>query len=219
MGAGLMLDLGHRREAADGSVTTLRLAGLALVVGGLLWQPLLAFQYLAGLHDRSATWQWSLDQFGFLVAMTCLFVGLASLDRAGVAGEGRVGRWAMHVLVFAWGALVLSQLLKLTVGWEVPGVGIVAGLLTYPAALLAGYAVVRAGRLTGWRRWPLLLEGVYETAVILVPLLALNWGPSWATEAGWQLCWVLVGVAALSQARKGSRVEQAVLAAGPMMKT
>lgn len=214
-----MFGLRHRRAAANPFVATSRLAGVALVLGGLLWQPLLTFQYLAGLHERSATWQWSLDQFGFLVAMMCLFVGLALLDRAGVAGEGLVGRWSMHVLVFAWGALVLGQLLKLTIGWEAPGVGIFAGLATYPAALLAGYAVVHAGRLTGWRRWPLLVEGVYETLVILVPLLALNWGPSWVTEAGWQLCWVLLGVAALSQARKSSPVEQEVLAGAPMMRT
>ena len=55
---------------------------------------------------------------------------------------------------------------------------------------------MHAGRLTGWRRWTLLVEGVFETLVVLVPLLVLNWGPSWVTEAGWQLCWVLVGTAA-----------------------
>ena len=209
----------HRRTAANPLAATLRLAGVALVVGGLLWQPLLAFQNLAGLHDRSASWEWSLDQSGFLVAMSCLFVGLAALDKAGIAGTGLAGRWAMRVLVFAWGALMLSQLLKLVIGWELPVVGIVASLLTYPAALLAGYAVVYAGRLTGWRRWPLLVEGVYETLVILVPLLALNWGPTWVTEAGWQLCWVLLGVAALTQARTTSRVEQGALAGAPMMRT
>jgi YD repeat-containing protein len=183
-------------------VATLRSGGVALVVGGLLWQPLLAFQNLAGLHDRAATWQWRLDQWGFLVAMTSLLVGLIALDRAGIPGEGRVGRGAMHVLVLAWGSLVLGQLLKLTIGWDAPALGIVGGLLTYPAALVAGYVVLRGGRLTGWRRWPLLVEGVYETLVILVPLLAWNWGPSWATEAGWQLCWVLLGAAALAQTRK-----------------
>jgi hypothetical protein len=209
----------HGSASAPGFVATLRLAGTALVVGGLLWQPLLAFQSVAGLHDRSATWQWSLDQFGFLVAMTCLLVGLVALDRARVTGEGRLGRWAMHVLVLAWGALALGQLLSLTIGWQVPGVGIVAGLLTYPAAVVAGSAVVRGGRLTGWRRWTLLVEGVYETLVILVPLLVFGWGPSWATEAGWQLCWVLVGVAALTEGRKVRRLDPEVPAGAPMMRT
>ena len=134
----------------------MRWAGAALAAGGLLWQPLLAFQNLAGLHVRSTTWQWYLDQWGFLVAMTCLLVGLAALDRARVTGEGRIGRGAMHVLVLAWGALVLGQLVKLTLGWDLGVVGIIGGLLTYPSALVAGFAVLRAGRWAGWRRWTLL---------------------------------------------------------------
>lgn len=73
--------------------------------------------------------------------------------------------------------------------------------------------------MTGWRRWTLLVEGVYETGVILVPLLVLDWGPSWATEAGWQLCWVLVGVAALTEGRNVDRVDPEVPAGAPMMRT
>ena len=118
----------------------MRWAGAALAAGGLLWQPLLAFQNLAGLHVRSTTWQWYLDQWGFLVAMTCLLVGLVALDRARVTGEGRIGRGAMHVLVLAWGAMVLGQLVKLTLGWDLGVVGIIGGLLTYPSALVAGFA-------------------------------------------------------------------------------
>ncbi len=214
-----MNDLAGRGVAADPSARTLRVAGISLVVGGLLWQPMLAFQNLAGLHDRSDTWQWSVDQYGFLVAMGCLLVGLVALDRTAVAGTGRLGRWSMRALVLAWGALVLGQLLKLTTGWEPPGLGIAAGLATYPAALLAGSAAVRAGRLTGWGRWALLLEGVYETLVILVPLLAANWGPSWATEAGWQLCWVLLGAASLTEASRTSRIGREAAAGAPMMRT
>lgn len=184
-----------------------------------MWQPLLTFENLADLHDRSTTWQWYVDQWGFLVAMTLLLVGLGALDRAGVTGEGRIGRGAMHVLVLAWGALVLGQLMKLTLGWDLAVVGIVGGLLTYPAALVAGFAVLRGGRWAGWQRWTLLGEGVYETVVILVPLLVANWGPSWATEAGWQMCWVIVGAAALTEARN---VDRFVIADHPearMMRT
>lgn len=210
-----------RNDAADPHTrrARYRTAGVALAAGGLLWQPLLAFENLAGLYDPSTTWQWYLDQWGFLVAMSCLLVGLVALDRAGVTGEGRIGRWAMHVLVLAWGALVLGQVVKLTMGWDVEVVGIVGGLLTYPAALVAGLAVVRSGRWTGWRRWTLLGEGVYETVVILVPLLVANWGPSWATEAGWQLSWVMVGVAALIEAQDPHGFASAEHAGARMMST
>lgn len=199
-----MNDDGFTQRLAVPGWPTLRIAGLALVGGGLLWQPMLAIEMLGHLDERSETWQWFANQSGFLVAMALLFVGLVALDQAHITGPGRAGRVAMHVLVFAWGLLVTGQVVSLVTGWEPPGVGIVGGLLTYPTALIAGIAVVRAGRMTGWRRWALLVEGTYETAVILVPLLAANWGPSWATEAGWQLCWVLVGVAALSEAHSHS---------------
>ena len=194
-------------------------AGMGLCAGGLLWQPLLAFQNLEELHERSTAWQWYVDQWGFLVAMTCLLVGLVALDRARVTGEGRIGRGAMHVFVLAWGALVLGQLVKLTLGWDLGVAGIVAALLTYPAALVAGFAVLRAGRWSGWRRWTLLGEGVYETVVILVPLLVANWGPSWATEAGWQLSWVVVGAAALTEARICERLAAEEPAGARMMRT
>ena len=60
-GAALMSSRRPRGAAAPDSLATLRVAGVALIIGGLLWQPLLAFQNLSGLHERSATWQWSLD--------------------------------------------------------------------------------------------------------------------------------------------------------------
>jgi hypothetical protein len=59
---------------------------------------------------------------------------------------------------------------------------------------------VRAGRLTGWRRWTLLGVGAYQTTLILVPVLLGAAGPSWPA---WQVCWVLVGVAAVRQPRAG----------------
>ena len=214
-----MSDTRSNSAAPNAHGTSLWWAGVGLLAGGLLWQPLLAFQNLADLHKRSTTWQWYLDQWGFLIAMMCLLLGLVALDRTRVTGEGRLGRGAMHVLVLAWGALVLSQLVKLALGLDLGVVGIVGSLLTYPAALVAGFAVLRAGRWSGWRRWTLLGEGVYETLVILVPLLVANWGPSWATEAGWQLSWVLVGAAALTEARNGDRLAAREPAGARMMRS
>lgn len=198
--------------------SNLRVAGMALVGGGLLWQPMLGIEKLVHLDERSQTWQWFANQSGFLVAMALLFGGLVALDRAHITGPGRAGRVAMHVLVVAWGLLVIGQVISLVTGWDSPLL-IVGGLLTYPAALVAGTAVVRAARLTGWRGWTLLIEGVYETAFILVPLLVANWGPNWATEAGWQLCWVLVGVAALRAVGVPSATGSTTPAVTPMMGT
>ena len=182
----------------------LPLAGVSLVAGGVLWQPLLAAEHLGHLDHlerRSGSWGWYVDQDGFLLAMVLVLVGLTALDRARVAGGRRVGRWAMHGLVLGWLLLVLAQAAMVWFSWSeadtVTGVG---GLLTYPTVLAAGAAVVRSRTLTGWRRWSLLGVGLYQTTLILVPLLLGAAGPGWLVEAGWQLCWVGVGVAALQQA-------------------
>ena len=178
----------------------LRVAGVCLIAGSVLWQPLLAAEHLGHLERRSARWAWYADQTGFLLAMVLVLAGLVALDRARVAGEHRVGRWALHGLVLGWFLLVVAQLGSLGFAWRaadaMTGVG---GLLTYPTVVLAGAAAVGAGRLTGWRRWTLLGEAVYQLALILVPLLLGAGGPGWAAEAGWQLCWLVVGVAAVQQ--------------------
>jgi hypothetical protein len=114
----------------------------------------------------------------------------------------------LHGLVFGWLLLVLAQAAKVWFSGPaadtVTGVG---GLLTYPTVLATGAAAVRAGCLTGWRRWSLLGEGLYQTTLILVPLLLGAVGPGWLVEAGWQLCWVVVGGAALQQVAESRRVE------------
>jgi len=183
--------------------------GVSLLAGSLLWQPLLAAEHLADVAHPSAGVGWYLDQAGFLVAMLLLLTGIGALDRARVAGAGRVGRWALRGLLLAWALLVAGEIAQLATGSEtaplvnaLQGIG---GLLTYPTGLVAGVAVARAGRLQGWRRWPLLATAVYETVVILVPVLVTNSGPSWAAEAAWQAGWALVGAAAWSQAREAAQ--------------
>jgi hypothetical protein len=179
---------------------------VSLLAGALLWQPLLAAEHISDVGHPSAGVGWYVDQAGFLVAMLLLVTGIAALDRAGVAGSGWVGRWALRGLLLAWALLVTAQIGQLTTGSDtaslvnaLQGIG---GLLTYPTGLVAGAAVASAGRLQGWRRWPLLAMAGYETVVILVPVLVTNSGPSWLAEAGWQVGWALVGAAAWSQARQ-----------------
>ena len=185
-----------------GTRPSLRASGLAMIAGGLLWQPMLAFEKLADLNRASSNWQWYLDQAGFLVAMALLLMGLYGLDQARIAGEGRM-RWAMHGLVLAWALLVGGQVLNL-LGLHDNVLVPVGGLGSYPAAIIAGIGVVLVDRLPGWRRWTLLVQGLYMTFIVFLPLVIFNLdGPSWVVEAVWQLMWALVGVAALTT--QGSR--------------
>ena len=60
--------------------------------------------------------------------------------------------------------------------------------------LLAGIAVLRAGRWRHWHRFTPLLCGLY-TFLILIPALALSDGYNAWALAGWQIPFVLLGVA------------------------
>jgi hypothetical protein len=105
----------------------------------------------------------------------------------------------MHGLVVAWSIIPAGEFIGLVFGLRDIPSGIVGGLLTYPTTLVAGVGAVKARRLTGWRRWALLFQGIFQFVVVFlpIPLLKLD-GPSWAAEAAWQLIWALVGVAALT---------------------
>lgn len=181
----------------------LRTGGVFLIAGGALWQPMLGWEHLGNLGHRSASWTWYADQTGFLLAMVALLIGLVGLDRARFAGPGLIGQLAMHGLVLAWGLLVIAQVGALLFRWSgadvLTGIG---GLLTYPTALVAGVTAARGGPLTRWRRWALLGLGLYQIGVVLVPLLAGAAGPGWPAEAGWQLGWAAVGLAAIQQGQR-----------------
>ena len=75
--------------------------------------------------------------------------------------------------------------------------------------LLAGIAVLRAGRWSGWHRFTPLLCGLY-TFVILIPALALSDGYNAWALAGWQIPFLLLGVA-LYQQRSVSVAKPAVV--------
>lgn len=77
----------------------------------------------------------------------------------------------------------------------------IAPLLTALGLVLAGVAVLRAGRWTSWHRFTPLLLGIY-VVVILTPVLIISGGPPavpalWAI-AGWDACWMLIGISVLA---------------------
>jgi hypothetical protein len=201
-GTGSSIKTARRSSPELASSTGFRVGGALLIVGGAVWQPMLGWEHLGNLGHRSASWTWCTDQAGFLVAMVLLLIGMAALDRARLTGASVTGRLAMHGLVLAWGLLVVAEVGDLVFHWTaadvLTGIG---GLLTYPTTLVAGVAAIRAGPLTRWRRWALLGLGIYQIGVILVPLLLGAAGPGWPAEAGWQLGWITVGVAAVQQSK------------------
>ena len=69
--------------------------------------------------------------------------------------------------------------------------------------ILAGIAVIRAHRWTGWHRYVVLALGIY-VFVVMTPLIIVSGGPP-ATALGvvallgWEILWALIAVSVLAE--------------------
>lgn len=180
-----------------------RRAGVSAFVGGVLWLIALVPQHALDLWDRTAGVAYYVNQTLFMLALAAIVVALFSLVQVRAAGDGRFGRVVLTLFACAFAVILLAGLLHLTLGHTgspllaVAEVLIpVAGLSANITGVLTGVAVVRARRLPGWRRWVMLLQAVYYILALTVPIIIANAAPSFAAETGWQLWWLLLGVAA-----------------------
>jgi hypothetical protein len=133
-----------------------------------------------------------------IVANALVLVGVIGLARSGAAGNGRLGRIGLTTALAA-SALFLPAEVLVAINEEIGGalLGLCA-LAQGLGLLLAGIAVLRAGRWSGWHRFTPLLCGLY-TVLVLIPALALSDGYNAWALAGWQIPFVLLGLALRQQ--------------------
>lgn len=128
-----------------------------------------------------------------------LMAGVAGLARSGAAGHGwlAVGGSALTLLGLA--VLTVAEatwLARLGAAEALYGIATLALLL---GLLLAGAAVVRARRWTGWHRFTPLACGLF-IPIVLFPSFAL---PGYAMNYAiglWGVCWLLLGLALRAEA-------------------
>lgn len=140
-----------------------------------------------------------------IVANTLTLVGVLGLARSGAAGEGWLAKLGLGLAVLA-SALFLPFEVLVAVNLELGGAALgICALFQGLGLLLAGIAVLRAGRWGGWQRFTPLLCGLY-TFLVLIPALALSEGGynAWAL-AGWQLPFALLGLALVQQGTAPAR--------------
>ncbi len=174
-----------------------RTTGLWCMVGALIGMGV-------GIKEGVAPTAWGTVMFVVmqliaLVANALVFVGVIGLARAGAAGDGWLARVGLGLALFA-SALFLPLEVYIIFNLEVGGMSLgLSALLQGLGLLLAGIAVVRAGRWQGWQRWMPLLCGLY-TFLILIPALALSPDGynAWAL-VGWQIPFLLLGLALYQQ--------------------
>lgn len=157
------------------------------------WEPSLGFAQQALLHVAE-------------------LAGVIGLALSGAAGAGWLGQIGL-------GAAVLGQVLLIVAELTFPGspdladqIFNVAPPLSAIGMVLAGIAVLRVGRWAGWHRFTPLLVGLY-VFVVVTPVLVISGGPPaaaalWALT-GWELCWLLLGVALWATAGSAVRPRRA----------
>lgn len=169
-----------------------RTTGILLMLGSILGMCIGLKEWLAPSPFNTA--ENVVMQSIVIVANTLSLVGVIGLARSGAAGEGWLGKAGVWIALVA-SALFLPFEVLVAINLELGGAMLgVAALVQGLGLLLAGIAVLRTHRWRGWRRFTPLLCGLY-TFVVLIPALALNDGYSALALAGWQIPFLLLGLA------------------------
>ncbi|MCC6629998.1 MAG: hypothetical protein IT340_21685 [Chloroflexi bacterium] len=177
----------ERTRAGDGLVAA---AAWATIAGALLQIALGSL--LAGQQDAAA------PLFGLVAALNAIshllvLAGVIGLARAGVAGRGALAVTGLGVTMLGWAVLVLAEVVWLS-GAPPDALYGLATLALGLGPILAGVAVMRAGRWDNWRRFTLLACGLYVPLALLpsmaLPGLAMNYAIGL-----WGVCWLLLGLA------------------------
>ena len=173
-----------------------RTAGRWLIIGALLGMGVGIKEAL--FPTPFGTVQNVIMQGIVIIANTLVLIGVIGLARSGAAGEGWLAKVGLGIAVLA-SALFLPFEVLVAVNEELGGalLGLTA-LVHGLGLLLAGIAVLRAGRWSHWHRFTPLLCGLY-TFLVLIPALALSDGYNAWALAGWQIPFLLLGVALYQQ--------------------
>ena len=171
------------------------------MIGGALLQVVLGFP-LAAHQDPSS------PVFGLIATLNAvshllLLAGMVGLARSGAAGRDRLAVGGLGLTLLGLAMLVVAEAVWLSGQGDPGALYGVATLALGLGPILAGVAVIRAGRWGGWRRFTLLACGLY-VPLALLPSMALP-GPAMNYAIGlWGVCWLLLGVALRSAATEAS---------------
>lgn len=142
-------------------------------------------------------------QIWFFVQHVGLLAGIAALTRAEIMAPGRSARWGVGLAVSGMALLALTELIAITARHSTyPGDGTglldalygVSSLAVGVGLILAGIAVRRGGRWTGWRSLVVLVAGIF----VFVPMTPALMGPFLLARlaiAGWMLLFAALGYA------------------------
>lgn len=174
-----------------------RSAGLWLIVGALIQLISASVQALFPVPPGSA--QFALRNVIVAISHVPLLIGMVGLARSGAAGTGWLAKLGLGITLIGSVLLIPFELiLLLNVALGEMLLGFYAPLTGLGLALV-GIAVLRAKHWHGWQRFTPLLCGLYPF-LILIPAFAASGGPNFWAIAGWQVPFVLLGLALHAEA-------------------
>jgi hypothetical protein len=177
----------------------IRFAGLSCMAGAVLWIIALLIEYGYDLFPPGSGTLFVVNQSMFALAMMGLILGILGLFWAQVVGKGWFGRITLSLFLAGFCALFVALLVSLTTGsTALDLLAPIGGILGNIGGLLAGIAIALARHWRGWRRFAVLLFGLYYLLVIMLPIIIAEQEPTLITESGWALAWLLIGTATYS---------------------
>jgi hypothetical protein len=185
----------------------IRFAGLACLIGGLLWAVLVSVEQIQTSVPSIVSG--FLIPFPMLLGMACGPLGLLLLRASGSGQMKRVGTVGTSITLLGICSYLAATLSKYIVGYEVELFYPVGALLVGVGMLMLGIAVFVARRLTGWHRMAPLFVGLYYVAMIpfqVIFFIIPNGSPSPILLGIWSVAWILLGYAIWKSAPSSERL-------------
>jgi len=181
------------------AASRVRMAGVACLIGGLLWAVVMSSFSALGLTTPATPAGFYVFESLFMVIQILLFIGVVGLAWSGAAGNGWFGKLALGIALLGRTLFVLAEAHLLLSFSDFSPLLPLGALVTALGMVLTGVAVLRAERWQGWQRFAPLLAGLYPF-LTMFPLLAITGDVPYVLLAGWGLFWALLGVALTQQA-------------------
>lgn len=180
---------GEQTVIADRAAVSVRRLGAVCLWAGVLGAASGVFLAVAPPSVGHEMYSYPLTAPGFTVIQAWFFVqhlgltaGLLALWWSGAAGKSRTGSWGIGVSVVGMLLLAVTELVAISAAGDrypssrtdlLDSLYGVASILTGAGLILAGVAVARSKRWSGWTRWLPLVLGIY----VFVPMIPALFGP------------------------------------------
>lgn len=184
---------------ASVSAGRIRYAGLACLIGGLLWALLVIIDQPESSVPPIVPGL--LIPFPMLLCLACGPLGLLLIRATGNGRIRWVGLLGTSISIIGICSYLAATLSKYIVGYEVEFFYPIGALLVGVGMLILGIGVSLVRRLSGWRRLAPLFVGLYYVAMIpfqIVFFIIPNGEPSPTLLGFWSVTWILLGYAIYS---------------------